>query len=159
MPQFDFSQALPQILWLALVFALLYILVSAMLPRVQKVVEDRAGRIAADIRSAEAARAEAEASFSGGSSALADARGNATGITSKARDAASAATARRLADVDETLKIQAEAAAASLATTRAAALAELDSVAADATVDLVKRVAGVDLTSGEAADYVRKVAA
>lgn len=158
MPQFDFSQALPQILWLLLVFAVIYVMVSAMLPKVQRVVEDRRGRIAADLGSAEAARAAAEAAVSGGGTALADARGEALGVTNRARDAAAAATARRLAETDETLKLQAEAAAASLATTRASALAELEQVAVDATVDLVARVSGLRISADEAADAVRKAA-
>lgn len=159
MPQFDFAQALPQIVWLTLVFGMLFLIVRGLLPRVDRVVENRAQRIASDLRSAEAARAEAEAATSGGSSAIADARGRALAVTGKAREAASEAMARRLAEVDETLAMKAEAAAASLATTRAAALAELDQLAAEATVELVKRVGGIDIDSAEAAQIVRKVAA
>ena len=47
MPQFDFTQALPQILWLTLVFGILYLIVRGLLPRVQTVVENRRARIAA----------------------------------------------------------------------------------------------------------------
>jgi F-type H+-transporting ATPase subunit b len=159
MPQFDFTQALPQVLWLVLVFGALYLIVRGLLPRVQKVVETRRERIAADLREAEAARDAAEAATSGGSSTLADARGRALALTGKARDAASAATAARLAQVDDALKAQAEAAAQSLSAQRKAAIAELDSVAADAAVDLVKRVAGLDISNDEAAGAVKKVAA
>ena len=59
MPQFDFSQALPQILWLVVVFGLLYLAVRGLYPRVEKVVENRKARISADLREAEAARAPA----------------------------------------------------------------------------------------------------
>lgn len=159
MPQFDFSQALPQILWLTLVFGLLYLMVSAMLPKVQRVVEDRQGRIAADLRSAEAARAAAQGVASDGSTAIVDARAQALALTAGARDAAGAAAVRRLAAADQTLKIEAEAAAASLSTTRASALAELDKVAAEATIDLVRRVAGLEVDADEAVATVRKVAA
>lgn len=158
MPQFDFSQALPQILWLTLVFLILYAMVSLMLPKVQRVVENRQARIAADLGAAEAARAEAEAAVSDGGTAIAAARAQALLVTGHAREAASAATARRLAEADETLKMQAEAAAASLATTRASALAELDQVAVDATVDLVARVSGLSISPDEAALAVRKAA-
>lgn len=158
MPQFDFSQALPQILWLTLVFLILYAMVSLMLPRVQRVVENRQQRIAADLGAAESARAEAEAATTGGGTALADARASALAVTGRARDAAAAATARKLVETDETLKMQAEAAAASLATTRSSALAELDQVAIEATVDLVSRVGGVQISTDEAAAAVRKAA-
>lgn len=159
MPQFDFAQALPQVLWLTLVFGILYLAVRALLPRVDRVVETRAQRIAADLRSAEAARAEAEAATTGGGTALADARAHALGLTGKARDAAANAMARRLAEVDESLALRAEAAAASLATTRAAALVELDQLAAEAAVDLVQRVGGIAVDVAEARNMIAKVAA
>ena len=159
MPQFDFTQALPQILWLTLVFGILYLIVRGLLPRVQTVVETRRERIAADLREAEAARAAAEAATSGGSSAIADARGRALSVTGQARDAANAATAAKLAEVDAALKAKAETAAETLAAQRAAAVAELDKLASEATVDLVKRVAGLDVSNDEAAKAVKKVAA
>lgn len=159
MPQFDFTQALPQILWLSLVFGILYLIVRGLLPRVQTVVETRRERIAADLREAEAARAAAEAATSGGSSAIADARGRALSVTGQARDAANAATAAKLAEVDAALKAKAETAAETLAAQRAAAVAELDKLASEAVVDLVKRVASLDVSDDEAAKAVKKVAA
>lgn len=159
MPQFDFNQALPQLLWLILVFALLYIIVRGMLPKVQRVVENRKERIAADLREAEAARDAAEAATSGGSTALAGARSQSLAVTGKARDEAAAATARRLADVDASLKTEAEAAAKRLAEVRASVLAELEVVATEATVDLVHSVAGVSVSNDEAGMAVQKVAA
>jgi F-type H+-transporting ATPase subunit b len=159
MPQFDFSQALPQILWLVLVFGALYLIVRGLLPRVEKVVENRKARIAADLTEAEAARNAAEAATSGGTSAISDARSRALAVTGKARDEAAAAVATKLAGVDAQLKAQAAAAAESLAAARATALAELDAVAREATVDLVQRVAGVSVSNDDAASAVKKVAA
>jgi|FEC22Drversion2_1045045.scaffolds.fasta_scaffold00122_54 F-type H+-transporting ATPase subunit b len=159
MPQLDIANALPQILWLALVFAILYLAVRGLLPRVEQVVESRKARIAADLREAEAARDAAEAASSGGSSALAEARARAVGLTSAARDRANALVAARIAAVDAELKARAEAAAQRLAAQRDAAAAELEQLAALATVDLVGRVAGLEVSSDEAAAAVRKVAA
>lgn len=159
MPQFDFTQALPQVLWLTLVFGILYLIVRGLLPRVQTVVETRRERIAADLREAEAARAAAEAATSGGSSVIADARGRALSVTGQARDAANAATAAKLAEVDAALKAKAEIAAETLAAQRAAAVAELDRLTSETTVDLVKRIAGLDVSNDEAAKAVKKVAA
>jgi F-type H+-transporting ATPase subunit b len=158
MPQFDFSQALPQILWLTLVFGILYLVVRGLLPRVQTVVENRKARIAQDLREAEAAREAAVEATSSGSSALAEARGRALAVTGKARDAASAATAKKLAEIDAGLKARADAATASLAAARSSAMAELDAVASEATVDLVARVAGLEVSNDEAAAAVKKVA-
>lgn len=159
MPQFDFSQALPQILWLIAVFGVLYLAVRGLYPRVEKVVENRRSRIAADLSAAEAAHQAAEAASSGGSTALADARVQALAVTGKARDAATVATQGKLAEADALLDAKAEAAARSLAAQRAAAVAELDGIAVEAAVDLVKRVSGLEISNDEAAKAVKKVAA
>jgi len=159
MPQFDLSTALPQILWLILVFGTLYLIVRGLVPRVERVVENRRARIAGDLREAEAARDAARASASGGNTALAEARGKTLAVIGKARDAANAANARKLAEIDTKLKARSEAAAASLDAARVAALAQLDVVATQATVELVQRVAGVSVSDAEAASAVQKVAA
>ena len=159
MPQFNFADALPQILWLVAIFSILYLSLTRMLPKVERIVEDRKERIAADLRAAEAARAEAEGASSGGSNAISDARSRALALTGKARDAAAAATAKRLAGIDADLAAKAEAAAQSLASAKATAIAELDAVATEAAVDLVARVAGVTVSNDEAASAVKKVAA
>ncbi len=159
MPQFDFTQALPQILWLTLVFGLLYLAVRGMVPKVQKVVENRQARIAADLAEAEAARDAAEAASTGGTSALADARSRALAITGKARDLAAQQTAAKLAAVDSELAARTEKAAATLAETRASTVKELDAVAGEAAVELVRRVAGLEVDAADAAKAVQKVAA
>ncbi len=159
MPQFDFSTALPQILWLIFVFGALYLVVRGLLPKVDRVVENRRARIAGDLREAEAARDAAQASVSGGNTILAEARARSLAVTGKARDAANAANGRKLAEIDASLKAHGEAAAASLEAARVAALAELDAVAGEATVELVQRVAGIAVSNDEAASAVKKVAA
>ncbi len=159
MPQLDFAQALPQILWLTLVFGLIYVAVARTLPRVTRVVESRRQRIAADLAEAEAARAAADAASGGGSSALEEARSRALQLTGRARDEAAAATGRRLAEIDAVLGAQAEAAARRLAAARKAALADLHKLASEATADLVARVSGLAVSPDEAAEAVRQEAA
>lgn len=159
MPQFELADAAPQILWLALIFLILYLSMVAVLPKVDKVVEDRKSRIAADLAAAESAHAAALDATSGGDTTLSDARAEALRLTGQGRDSAAAATAAKLATVDAELEARANAAAQSLQAARAAAVAELDEIAATAAVELVKRVAGVEISNDEAAAAVKKVAA
>ncbi len=159
MPQFVFADALPQILWLVVIFSLLYFSLMRLLPKVEKIVEDRKSRIAADLRAAEAARAEADGASSGGSAAIADARTRSLAVTGKARDEAAVVLAKQIAAIEADLTAKADAAAQRLAAARATAIAELDAVAVDATVDIVARVAGVSISNDEAASAVKKVAA
>lgn len=159
MPQFDFSQAVPQILWLSLVFGILYLVVHMLYPRVDRVVQDRKGRIAADLAEAEAARDAAEAATKGGSSVLADARGRALSVTGKARDAANALVQQRLADANDGLAARIETAAQRLTDQRTNAVAELDRALGSVVVDLVQQVSGLDVSPDEAEEAVRKAAA
>ncbi len=159
MPQFDFSQAAPQVIWLALVFGLLYLVVHLLYPRVDRVVQNRKATIATDLRQAEAARDAAEAATKGGSSVLADARAHALLVTNKAHDEASALVQRKLAEADHSLQARAEAATRRLADQRAEAVADLDRMAGDMVVELVQRVSGLQLSAAEADEAVRKVAA
>lgn len=159
MPQFNIADAVPQIIWLILVFLILYLSVTATLPKVEKVVTDRKAHILADIGAAEAARAAAVAESSHGSDAVAHARAEALGLTSEAQATAAAKLAAKLAEVDRHLDEKGAAAAQALAAAQAAALAELDQVAAEATRDLVARVASVRISDEEAQSMVKKVAA
>ncbi|QCI79900.1 hypothetical protein E6W36_11475 [Hankyongella ginsenosidimutans] len=64
MPQLDqfLATYASQFFWMAITFGLLYFgIARAMLPKVGKLVDDRAARIAGDLSAAEAARAAAQA--------------------------------------------------------------------------------------------------
>lgn len=159
MPQFDFSTALPQILWLVLTFVLLYLTVSVMLPKLARVVAERQERIAADLGAAEAARRAAEEASSGGTGTLDAARAEALRVTGAARTRAADETAHRLAALDAELAAREEEALKALDARRAEALAGLDAAAADLTVELVERVAGVKVSPADAETAIRKMAA
>ena len=62
MPQLDISTFVPQIFWLAVSFAVLYVLMSRVaLPRMTAILEMRAGRIEGDLKEARRLKAEADA--------------------------------------------------------------------------------------------------
>ncbi|WP_448585921.1 F0F1 ATP synthase subunit B family protein [Thermaurantiacus sp.] len=159
MPQFDPSVIAPQIVWLVLVFAAFYALVSTTLPKVEAVVADRRARIAADLKAAERARAEAEAASAGGKAGLGDARDAAARRVAEARAAADARIAELVRAAQARIADQSARAEAALAAARAEALAELDKVAADVAAELVRKVAGLDVAENEAAGVVRRLAA
>ena len=63
MPQLDFANPLTtsQVVWGAIIFAVLYIVLSRIaLPKVGAVIEERARHIAADLETAQAAKARAD---------------------------------------------------------------------------------------------------
>ncbi len=159
MPQFDPNEILPQIIWLVLVFGVFYLIVQALYPRLERVLQDRKNRIASDLREAEAAHEAARSATQGSSATLAEARAEALALTSAARDKAAAATRAQLTEAEARLRAQADAAAADLDRQRALVEAELDQVAANAAAQLVQRLAGIEIPVEDAATAVGKVAA
>lgn len=142
MPQFELANALPQIVWLALVFAALFLLSRAMLPKVEQVQAERARVIGADLASAEAAKQAAHASVGSFETALGTARAEANRVTGDAKSAAATATAAQLKTVDGELTAKTTDAMARIETARSEALAKLDDVAATAAADIVERLTG-----------------
>ena len=62
MPQLIFADYPPQIFWLVVTFAILYILMAYVaLPRVESVLEERRKRIADDLEAAERSKKDSEA--------------------------------------------------------------------------------------------------
>lgn len=143
MPQFELANALPQIVWLALIFAILYLTLSrAALPKVEKVAAERSRVIGDDLAQAERAKAQAEQTSAAYEASLADARNAAAKVTSEAKTSTSRETADRLKVVDSDLERRIEEATARIEAARREALAGLDAVAAAATADIVERLIG-----------------
>ena len=75
MPQLNVHDFTPQLAWLVVTFAILYVIVSRVaLPRIVSLVDERAAKIAADLDAAQAAKRDAEAAGRAYDAALADAR-------------------------------------------------------------------------------------
>lgn len=143
MPQFELANALPQIVWLAVIFAVLYLtLAHGALPRVEKVVRQRATLIGNDLAAAERAKGEAETTISAYEEKLAAARAQALKATAEAKAATARETEAKLKALDAGLADKSAAASARLDAARAEALAGLDAVAAEATADIVERLTG-----------------
>lgn len=160
MPQFEVANALPQIVWLALIFAILYLTLSfGALPKVEKVASQRAQMIGDDLAQAEAAKSRAEATSAAYEASLAEARNAAAKVTVEAKASTSRETAERLKAVDADLGGRITEASTRIETARVEALAKLDNVAAEATADIVERLTGRRPTPGEAGAAIAAVQA
>ncbi|MGV3633651.1 MAG: F0F1 ATP synthase subunit B', partial [Pseudorhodoplanes sp.] len=77
-PPFNPETFASQILWFAITFVLLYLLMSRVaLPRVGAILSERSGRISGDLADAQKAKDDTDAAIAGYESKLADARANA----------------------------------------------------------------------------------
>ena len=106
MPQLNINDFAPQLVWLAISFVLLYLIMSRVaLPRVGQILEERRSRIASDLATAAKLREDTEKAIADYEQALADARGGAA-IARQARDEMTRDIERQRAEVDQTIAAQ-----------------------------------------------------
>ena len=160
MPQISQLAAtyLSQIFWLVLTFGLVFLVVGrGMLPRVQRTIDDRDGRIGGDIAAATAARnaaTEAEAAWHARDQAN---RERAQMVVAEARAKATKASEATLAEANHRQAEQVAASESSIREATSRAVAEIEGVAAEAAQAIVARVSGAQVTADEARAAVQKV--
>ncbi len=158
MPQLDFATFPSQVFWLAVIFVLLYLLMSRVaLPRVSAMIDARKARIEGDLEQAAQMKAEAEAVMAAYERSLADARAQAQATLKEAMDRFSAEAAERQRKAAETLAVQTAAAEKRIADAKAEALRGLRAVAIDVARTATQRLVGVDIDEGSAAAAVDRV--
>jgi len=158
MPQLDFSHFLPQLVWLAITFIVLYIVMARVaLPRIGAVLAARKERIASDLEAADKARDDAETALGEYEASMQGARDNAHAIVAKAGEAATAEAAKRQAELDEHLARETSAAAMTVAQAQEDAMANLREIAADAARGATAKLIGVDASDDEVARAIDAV--
>lgn len=146
MPQFDPSNVSPQLVWLAITFIILYLLMAKVaLPRVGQVLERRQHRIDENLKKAEALKTEAEAAAAAYEAVLADARGKAHEVMRELRDQMAAEAAERHAELKKRLDGEITAAETRIAEARTTALAAIRGMTAELTQAAAERLTGESL--------------
>lgn len=143
MPQLRFGDPLliAQVVWLLVIFGLLYHVLSAYgLPAVASVLEERRGRIEADLNAAQRAKAEADAAAAAQREANARARTEAQARIAEALHAAQAAAQTRSEALNARLQAEIGAAEARIAASRDAAMGALRQVSTDAAEALLAKL-------------------
>lgn len=142
-PPFDSSTFPSQILWLAIAFGLLYLLMSRIaLPRVGSIIADRNKRILGDLAEANRLRTESEAAAAAYEQSLAEARRNAAAIGQKARDAAKADADAERAKAEATVNEKIAQAEKQIAGSKAKAMGEVGGIAVDTAEGILKALIG-----------------
>ncbi|KAB7643692.1 hypothetical protein [Polymorphobacter fuscus] len=150
MPQFDPTTWLPQLAWLAAIFAVLYFaVIRPTLPKVGRVIDERETRVAGDLDAAEAAKAEADAIRTRYDTGMAAARDAAQARVAAAQADAAGAAEARLKDLAAVLDGKATDAAARLAGARDAARATLAATTTELTAEAVTRLTGLSVPPAE----------
>jgi len=142
-PPLDGTLVAPQLVWLAITFGALYLLMSRItLPRISEVIEERRERIQRDLDSAERLKNETERALASYEQALADARANANAIASETRERLNERTVSRQAEVDAKIEAQIAEAERRIDQTRTQALSNVDEIASEVAATLVSELIG-----------------
>ena len=145
MPQLDFKNPLTiwQVIWGAVVFAGLYLILSrSALPRVAAVIEDRQGRIDADLEAARQAKSDADRAISELRRARREAAFEAQANLDRVAAEARAAAAARAREMNARLDAELARAEQQIAAERKRALGALGGIASETAQLLIERVTG-----------------
>src|SRR5262245_34475070 len=142
-PPFQKDTFASQLLWFALTFVALYLLMSRIaLPRIDRILEDRRERMARDISEAERLKKESDEALAAYEKSIADARSRGQALANETRqsEAAKAEAARKA--LDAKLGAQIAEAEAAIAERKAAALTNVKGIATEAAAAIVERLIG-----------------
>lgn len=144
MPQLEVGTFLPQLVWLAITFVLLYVLMAKVaLPRVAEVMEERRKRLDHDLEEAARLKRETETAIAEYEAALAKARAQAQSIAGETRSRIAADASAERSKVDADLAAATKAAEARIHAAKEAALASLSGMAGEAASEIVSRLSGI----------------
>ena len=156
MPQMDITTFAPQLIWLLITFGLLYLVMArSALPRIGRVLEDRANKIAADLDEAGRFKEESAAVDAENEKALAEAKANANAYLKDARDALQADIDARKGAVEGDLSKKVAKAEAKITKAKAKALEEVEGIAVDACKAIVLKLTGSEVNDKDAAEAVK----
>ena len=142
-PPFDPATFPSQLLWLAITFGALYLLMSKIaLPRIGGILENRKSIIDADLAAADASRQKTEAAIAAYETALAEAKAKAQGIANQTREAIQADLAAKRSAVEADLTGKVATAEARIASTKAEALTHVDEIATETAQTVVTQLVG-----------------
>ncbi len=149
MPQFDLANVfIPQLFWLAILFAVLYFgVVRLTLPKLGSVMEARENKVTGDISAAENAKTKSDELSEGYQKDLNAARENARGILADAKSKSAATIEKKSANAAQKADDAIAAAQVEINSARSAAMKEIEAVAAEGAGAIVERLTGKAPTS------------
>lgn len=149
-PPFNVDTFAPQLVWLALTFTALYVLMSKLvLPRIGEVIDERRERIQRDLDTAERLKSDTDKALADYEKALGDARANAGAIARETREKLDANVAERQRAVDEEINGRLAEAESRIQDMRSKALASVDEIATDVASAVVKQLIDTDVAAAD----------
>ena len=157
MPQLDPAVFIPQIFWLVVVFALLYIFIArSAAPKISEVLKKRQDKIANDLSEAEALQAKAEEARLTYEKSQADARNNAATLVLNKRDELKATAEAEYKVLSDALAAKADEAQKNIDAAKDKAVGEVRGVATAVCADIVSKISGLSLDDDAVSNAVNK---
>ena len=143
LPQLHAPDFAPQLIWLALTFTALYLIMSRMaLPRIGEVIEERRDRIQRDLDTAESLKRETERALAAYEKALADARAKANGIAKEQRETLAGEVDKERQRVESEVGRKVADAEKRIAETKAKVLSSVEEVAGETAAAVIGKLIG-----------------
>jgi F-type H+-transporting ATPase subunit b len=159
-PPLNPATFVPQLVWLAITFGLLYLLLKrVILPRLGNVIEGRQERIRDDLAEAETVRAATAHALMRYEEALADARSQASGLVNAARGKIKADMDEKRANAEAEIAAKISAAERRIGEAKAKALVNVEDIALDVAGTIVARLTGKEVSKADVEKaFVRRAA-
>jgi F-type H+-transporting ATPase subunit b len=142
-PPFDTATFVPSLVWLAITFGALYLLMSRIaLPRVTEILESRQARITGDIDAATAMQAKAAEAGVAYEKTLADAKARAQATAQQTRDQLAAEAEAKRKSLEAELNAKLAAAETQVAAMKAQAMTNVGAIASEAADAIVRQITG-----------------
>jgi len=147
---------LSQFLWLAIALGFIFFVIArGMVPKIQATVEAREQRIAGDLEAAQKARTAADETEAAWRARMDAARVEAARIAQDAKAESSLDTEAKVKAAGDKINLKVETAQGKIRQSLESARSEIESVAAEATQEMVRRVAGLTVDKAQAAAAVK----
>jgi F-type H+-transporting ATPase subunit b len=155
LPQLDPSTYSPQLVWLAVTFLILYLLMARIaLPRIAHVLEERQDRIDDNLERATTLKAESDQSAAAYEASVAESRARAQGVIGEASLALANDAAARQEELGKTLAAHIEEAEAGISEAKQGAIGNIRDVARDVAKQAVEALAGEAVDEAQVAAAV-----
>jgi len=159
MPQLDFSTFAPQLVWLAITFAVLYFIIAKFaLPRIGGTIEQRSDKIANDLDRAQSLKDDVDKAIASYEQALAEAKSKAHAIAQETREKLGAEIEAERQRVDALISDKVSEAEAAIAKAKTRAMGSVNKIAADLAGEIVADLTGVKASDAAVSKAVENAA-
>jgi F-type H+-transporting ATPase subunit b len=157
MPQLQPGDFAPQLVWLAITFALLYFLLSRLaLPRIEQVIGERKSLISGDLLKAREAQRQSEEEMARYEAEIASAKAKAQANVRAAQEKLDAELAKKRSALEEEAAAKIGQAEEKIHGLLERAAADMERITSDVVNDIVKELAGVEVTEAEVRTALRQ---